>query len=93
MEVQVGFDLRHVRHYSSAKMAETQVTKELADIREQGVEFNIIIVEQRKGGDKADAEDRRYVPLLVCWRARQGAFLSATQAAIFASHRRFQVIA
>lgn len=91
MDMQIGFDLRYSRHYSSPEQAKIQTEKALADLIAAKVVFNIIVVEQRKGGMGSDAEDRRYIPLLCCWRSTGQ--LSATQAAIFASQRRFQVFA
>lgn len=92
-DIQVGFDLRHTRHYATAEQAVAQTKKALADLGEAGVVFNIVVVEQRKGGLGSDAEDRRHIPLLCCWRTDRNCRLPATQAAIIASQRRFQVFA
>ncbi len=83
-----------MRNYDSPERAQAGVENGLADLIQRGVTFNIIVVEQRKGGPGADAEDRRYIPLLCCWRcSSQAGALNETQAAIFAAQRGFQVFA
>jgi hypothetical protein len=52
MHTQVGFDLNYVKHYGSPEMAQQMVGKTLASYIEQGVVFNIQIVEQRRGGSR-----------------------------------------
>ena len=68
MHTQVGFDLKYVKHYSTPELAQKQVEKTLRGYILAGLVFNIVIVEQRRGGMGADAEDRRYIPLITCMR-------------------------
>jgi len=68
MHTQVGFDLKYTKHYGTPEMAQKQVELALDDYIQQGVVFNIIIVSQRRGGDKSNAEDLRYIPLITCIR-------------------------
>lgn len=64
--VQVGFDLRTTKSYSSPEAAERAVRACMLNFTE--VMFNILVVAQRRGGMGTDAEDLRYVPLLNCFR-------------------------
>jgi hypothetical protein len=61
MHTQIGFD-KTTKTYASAEVAQKQVEKTLSGLIEQGVVFNILIVE-----DKG-----RFVPLLNCWRVPAG---------------------
>jgi hypothetical protein len=83
MHTQVGFDLNYVKHYGSPEMAQQMVGKTLASYIEQGVVFNIQIVEQRRGGMKPNAEDRRFIPLVYAIRVDEKKLpYSAEQCAI-----------
>lgn len=62
MYVQHGFDLRSVKHYGTSERAVAAVMKATAIIRERGVVFNILIVNQR------DGDEIRFIPILNCWR-------------------------
>lgn len=68
MHVQIGFDLNHVKHYGSPESAQVWVENALKPYIDQGVVFNILVVSQRRGGPKSNAEDMRYIPLITCIR-------------------------
>lgn len=63
MHTQIGFDLRNAKHYGSAETAIAQVQKTLKPMIDAGVVFNVTVVEQTHEGQ------RRFVPLLNCFRA------------------------
>lgn len=89
--VQVGFDLRTVKHYGTPEACTKQVTKAMQSWINEGVAFNILIVAQRRGGAEVGAEDLRYIPLLNCFRG--GPHSSAFQARVFAANHGFNVFA
>lgn len=62
MHTQVGFD-RTTKTYATAQGAIDAVHKTLAGLIEQGVVFNIHVVETTD-----PVKGRRFVPLLCCWR-------------------------
>ena len=64
IHTRIGFELGNVKHYASPEAAKHFVEKNLANFIKAGVMFNILIVEQRRGGMGADAEDRRYIPII-----------------------------
>jgi hypothetical protein len=90
---QTGFDLNYVRHYSSVERAEKAVVTQLATLIDQGVMFNVIIVEQTHT-TKAKGTEKRFVPMLTAFRVSTGAKFAATaqQAAVFAAHAGFYAI-
>lgn len=85
MHTQIGFDLKHTKHYGSPERAQAEVEKKLKGLIDAGVVFNILIVSQRKGGMGTDAEDLRYIPLLSAFRVPKDYPGGPTQAQISAA--------
>lgn len=67
MEVST-INLGNVRHYASLEAAQHFTERNLSSLIESGLVFNILVVQQRRGGMGTDAEDIRYVPIINCLR-------------------------
>lgn len=57
-------ELQPTRTYATPENAIKAVTKYAEGITYPGRAFNVLILDCRKGGMGADAEDRRYYPVL-----------------------------
>ena len=87
--VEVGFDLKYVKHYASPENAVKAVEKELAGLISQGVVFHCRIMQQL---ESKDGKIRvRHIPMLCAFRTTGSAAFSGTQAAIFAARAGFPV--
>lgn len=103
LNIEHGFDLRHIRNYATAEGAIKSVEKNLAGVRGAGVVFNVIIVEQTVeieanlksvlslGATPPTAQIRtsRYIAMLYCFRAPANYPGGDTQAMIDASRAGF----
>jgi len=65
IHTEIGFDLRSVKHYSTAARAVAAVEKATEGMRARGVVFNLLIVEQT---DAIPHRGTRFIPILNCWR-------------------------
>lgn len=86
--VQVGFDLRTVKHYGTPDNAVKQVTKAMQGWINDGVAFNIIVVAQLQD---TLPDTLRYVPLLNCFRG--GPSNAEFQARVYAARVGFTCFA